>query len=261
MFRPSFLLAFFLPAGLLPAQHSPFSGPSEGFAFDAPTKSFRAISGRLGAASLGPVLLSQFDFGAVAPRQDYAIAYQAGQCLLVSGLSADQPATAMISDSCAPPEGVTWSGDGTVAILYSRTQNWLQLVTGLPGQAVVNAPVSVSTLGGSLAAVATDIQGARVFVAITGVAAGVYQVQSDQSLVPVLPLANPISLAISDDQQTLYALDGVGNQLYELKFADYSSQSWPLSALQDPVAVRPALDATQQPIHMSPAVAISCWWR
>ena len=248
MFRTSVVFPLVLSVGLLLAQHSPLSGPVEGFVFDAPTQSFRAISGALGAASLGSVLLSGFDFGAVAPRQNYGIAYQGGQCLLVSGLDSALPSSAMISDSCNLPESVAWSGDGTVAVLYSRTGNWLQVVTGLPTQAVVNAPISVTPLGGSLSAVASDLQGARIFIGVTGNSTGVYQVQSDQSLVPVLPLAQPLALAISDTRQVLYALEGAGNQIYEMSLTDLSFQSWVLTGLLNPVAIFPALDAMRQPV-------------
>ncbi len=248
MFRTSVVFPLALSMGLLLAQHSPLSGPVEGFVFDAPTQSFRAISGALGAASLGSVLLSGFDFGAVAPRQNYGIAYQSGQCLLVSGLDSAQPSSAMISDSCTLPEGVAWSGDGTVAVLYSRTGNWLQVVTGLPTQAVVNTPISVAPLGGSLSAVASDRTGALVFIAVTGSSAGVYQVQSDQSLVPVLSLAQPLALAISDSRQVLYALEGAGNQIFEMSLTDLSFQSWALSGLLNPIALIPARGAMQQPV-------------
>jgi hypothetical protein len=48
MFRASVFLPVFLSLGLVTAQHSRLAGPVEGFAFDAPTKGFRAISGALG---------------------------------------------------------------------------------------------------------------------------------------------------------------------------------------------------------------------
>ena len=248
MFRTSVVFPLVLSMGLLLAQHSPLSGPVEGFVFDAPTQSFRAISGALGAASLGSVLLSGFDFGAVAPRQNYAIAYKGGQCLLVSGLDSAQPSSAMISDSCTLPESVAWSGDGTVAILYSRTGNWFQLVTGLPTQPIVNTPISVTPLGGSLSAVASDRTGARIFIGVTGNSAGVYQVQSDQSVVPVLSLAQPLALAVSDTRQVLYALEGAGNQIFEMSLTDLSFQSWALTGLLNPVAIIPARDAMRQPV-------------
>src|SRR5665213_2299626 len=248
MFRTSVVFPVVLSIGLLLAQHSPLSGPVEGFVFDAPTRSFRAITGALGAASVGSVLLSGFDFGAVAPRQNYGIAYQGGQCLLVSGLDSAQPSSTTISDSCTLPEGVAWSGDGTVAVLYSRTGNWLQVVTGLPTQAVVNAPISVTPLGGSLSAVASDRAGARIFIGVSGNSTGVYQVQSDQSLVPVLSLAQPLALAVSDTRQVLYALEGAGNQIFEMSLTDLSFQSWALTGLLNPVAIFPARDAMRQPV-------------
>jgi hypothetical protein len=248
MLRPSIVFPLVLSLGLLAAQHSPLAGPVEGFVFDPPTHGFRAVSGSLGAASLGPVLLGGFEFGAVAPGKTFGLAYAAGQCFLITGLDSLQPASASLSDSCMLPEGAAWSGDGTVWVLYSQSGNWFQTVTGLPAQAAVNAAASVAALGGSLTAVASDATGARIFVSVTGSSAGVYQVQSDQSLALLSPLAQPIALAVSDERQVLYALDAAVNQIYELNLTDLSSQSWGTAGLLNPVAVRPGRDRSQRAI-------------
>lgn len=248
MFRLSVFVPIFLSVGFLSAQYSPMAGPLEGFAYDSPTGSFRAITGSLGAASLGPALLSGFEFGSVAPRSNYAVGYHEGKCLLVSGIGSMQQTTETIVDSCAKPEGTVWSGDGAVAVLFSRTENWLQIVSGFPGSVSVAAPISVTPLGGTLFAVSSDQHGTRTFVGVTGDSAGIYEVQSDASLAPVLPLAQPVAMAISTERQVLYALDGAGNQLFELNLTDLSSQSWPITGLLDPVAVEPARDAAQRQV-------------
>jgi len=248
MFRDSTVVPILLSVGLLAAQNSPLSGPVEGFVFDAPAKSFRAVSGVLGAASLGPALVSEIDFGAVAPRRDYAVAFKSGQCLLVSGLSSSAPASSVISDSCTRPEAAAWSDDGTTAVLYSRTGNWYQIVTGLPARPAVNGAVSLTPSGGSLSAVSLDLHGTRIFVGTTGSSAGVFQVQSDQSLTPMLPLPQPIALAVSDERQILYALEAAGNQVYELNLTDASVQSWTIPDLLNPIALRPGQDSKQRPV-------------
>ena len=76
------------------AQPSGVSGPVEGFTFDAPTSSIRAVIGSLGSASLGPAALSRLIFASVAPHQNYGIAFRRGQFLFVSQLGSDQVSTA-----------------------------------------------------------------------------------------------------------------------------------------------------------------------
>lgn len=248
MFRDSAIVPILFSFGLLAAQNSPVSGPVEGFVFDAPTKSLRAVTGVLGAASLGPALVSEIEFGAVAPHRDFAIGYKSERCILVSGLGSGAHASSVISDSCALPEAAAWSGDGTTAVLYSRTGNWFRVVTGLPEQPSVKDPVSLAPSGGSLSAVSLDLRGTRIFVGATGNSAGVYQVQTDQSLIPVLPLPQPIALSVSEERQVLYALDAAGNQIYEMNLTDASSQSWTIPDLLNPVALQPGRDSKQRPV-------------
>ena len=72
MHRISILFSVFsCLIGALPAQQTNLSGPIEGFTFDAPTGSFRAVIGFPGSASLGPAILAGFDHGSVAPQKDY----------------------------------------------------------------------------------------------------------------------------------------------------------------------------------------------
>src|SRR5262245_46644462 len=88
--RQSHVLPVLLLTGLLPAQQSLFQGPIEGFTFDPPTRTLRAVIGSLGAASLGPDLLKGLDYASVAPRQNYGLSFQSGRCLVVSGLGSGQ---------------------------------------------------------------------------------------------------------------------------------------------------------------------------
>lgn len=240
-----FLPVFFW-IGVLPAQQPPFSGPVEAFTFDVPTMSFRAVVGSLGSAFLGPAILSRFDYGSVAPHQDYGIAFRGDQCLLVSGLGSEQLSTTVLPGSFSLPEGVAWSGDGSVAVLYSRTGNWIQTITGLPASANPGASVSMSLLGGTLSTVAIDLHGEHIAIGVVGETAGVYQIAGGQSFIPLLPLSKPIALTFADDGGTLYALDGATGQLSELNMADLTSQTWPLDGLQDPSLVRSAYDAAHR---------------
>jgi hypothetical protein len=223
-------------SGVLSAQT--LVGPVEAFSFDAPTRSLRAVNGSLGSASLGPALYAEIDFASVAPHQNYAVAFRSGRGMIVSGLgSASQPVVIAL-DSAAVPEGVAWSGDGSSAILFSRSGNWIQKLTGLPASPTLGPSLSTSLLGGSLLAVASDSAAAHVAIGMAG--SGVFEMTDGQGFVPLVSLAQPISLAFSDDDATLYGIDGASHQLSEVRIADFTSQSWALDPLQDPIAVRSA---------------------
>ena len=245
--RAFLVVCFLWSVGLLTAQPAPLTGPVEGFTFDVPTRSLRAVIGSLGAASLGPALVKGLDYGSVAPRQNYALSFEGGRCLLVSGLGFSQVSTVEIPGIFAAPEGVVWSGNGSVAVLYSRTNNWIQTLRGIPDSAKAGPSSSLLPLAGRLSAVAIDFNGEHTAIGVAGETSGVFQVAGDLSFVPLLPLSTAVALAFSDDGSTLFALDNAGS-LTELNIEDSTSQAWSLSGLENALFVKPARDATQRSV-------------
>jgi hypothetical protein len=239
---PSILLVAGALIGLLPAQENPLSGPMEGFAFDAATKSLRPILGSLGSASLGAPIFGGVTYASVAPHQNYALAFQGDHCVLVSAMGSDQVSILKLDGSFTVPEGVAWSGDGSTAILFSRTENWLQVLSGLPNAVHPGPMLSLSLLGGSLSAVTADLHGDHVAIGIAGDTAGVYQLAGG-AFSPLLSIARPTALAFSEDGKTLYALDTATNQLFEQNVSDLSSRSWPLDSIHDAIAIGTGHDA------------------
>ena len=241
------VLSVIFSIGSLAAQ-TPVSGPTEGFIFDLPTNSLRAIVGFLGSASLGPAILPKLDYASVAPQKNYAIAFQDGRCLVVSGLDSEHVTTTTLPGAFSVPESVAWSGDGSVAVLYSRTGNWVRTISDLPISPNAASFLDLSSQGGALSTVVADLHGEHVVIGITGDNAGVFQVASDQSLLPLVSVSKPISLAFTDDGRKLYIIDGDSVQLSEFNLADSTSQTWRLNELEDPIAVRLARDAAQRQV-------------
>jgi hypothetical protein len=241
------LLPLSLSVGLLRAQQAPINGPLEGFTFDLPTRSIRPVIGSLGSASLGRPMLSA-SYASVAPHQNYALSFQGDRCTLVTGLGSVQTSKVDVPGSFSLPEGVSWSTDGATAILFSRTGNWIQILSGLPAAVNVNPFLSLAALGGSLSSVTTDLHGARVAVGMLGDNSGVYQTLNGAPFAPLLSDIKPVSLSIADDGGTLYALDASTGQVFQQNLSDLSVQSWPLDGLADPVAVIPARDATRRAV-------------
>ena len=211
--------------------------------FDLPTRSFRPITGSLGSAFLGPAVLGDFDQGSVAPHKNYGVAFRDGRCFLVSVLDSQQASTTMLPGCLNLPEDVAWSADGSTAILYSRTDGWVQVLTGLPDSPTSGAVVSISP-GSRMSAVAADDDGSHILIGKTGDMPGVYLLGKDQALALILSLANPTALAVAGT--TAYAVDAGTSQVFELSLADWSSQSWRFDGLTDPVAIQPSRDAAMR---------------
>jgi hypothetical protein len=243
-----FLLGIALSIGFLHGQQTFLSGPVEGFTFDPPTQSFRALIGLPGSALFGPALATGFDSGWVAPHKNYAIGLQQGNCLLVSSLDTDQVSTTSIAGLSGQPEAITWSADGSVAVLYSRTGAWLQVLSGLPDAPQMGASVDLSSLGGSLTAVASDPQGKRTALAMQGDNGGAFLLTDVQNFAPALPIANPTALAFSEDGASLYVLDGNALQLDMVALSDGSFQTLSLDGLQDPFAIASGRDSQNRQI-------------
>lgn len=241
------LLLMILTIGPLAAQ-TRLNGPIEGFTFDAPTESLRGIIGFLGSASLGPAIGSKLQYASAAPHKNYAIAFKDGQCLIVSGLDSEQITTSIVSESLAMPEGVAWSGDGSLAVLYSRAGNWVQVVSGLPVAPTIGPSLDISSLDGTLSTVAIDLHGGHIAVAVEGDKGGVFQIADDQTFLPLFSAPKATSLSFTDDGGTLYILEGGSKQLSELNLSDLTSQTWGVAELEHPAAVRIGRDSTQRQV-------------
>jgi len=235
-------LLFALLASSVASAQIFLNGPVEGFLFDAPTGSLRAVLGVPGSATLGPSLWDGVDFASVAPRQSYAFVFQAGQCQIVSNLNSAPTPGSVISGLSAQPQGVSWSADGRFAILYSTGGNSIQTVSGLPSAPVL-ASVDISSLPGTLSAVASDPQGKRIAIAVSGATGGLYLTSDSQSFVPVLQAPNISALSFSADGSSLYALDNSIPELAVVDLNTLSSQTLPLDGLSNPVAISADKDA------------------
>ena len=233
--------------GFVRAEQALLTGPVEGYLFDAPTHSIRAVQGFPGSASLGPALLDSLDYGSIAPHKNYGIAFKDGHCMLALSLGSDSFSTSPIPGAAGRPDGAAWSGDGSVVVLYSQTDNWIQPITGLPDAPLPGDSVDVSSLGGKLAAVASDLNGANIAVGVSGQTSGVYLMIRGQGLVSVLQTPAAVALGFSNDGSRLYALDASAMQLFDISVGDLSSQSFTLDGLSEPFAVRPALDPSGGP--------------
>ena len=259
-------LGIALSIGPVSSQQTSLTGPLQGYTFDLPSQSFRAVIGLPGSASFGPALTTGFEMGSVAPHQNYGVGFRhsarrlkelsvgrssgepAGNgCLLVTRLDSGS-ISARIAGVTSQPDSIAWSGDGSTAVLYSHSGQWLQVLNGLPGAPHAGALVDLSFFGGSLAAVAADQQGGNIALGIQGINGGVFLSNDGQNFTLALPISNPLALAFSPDGSSLYILDGGALQLDIFAMSGHGSQSFALNGLQHPSAIASGLDSQGRPI-------------
>jgi hypothetical protein len=195
------------------------------------------VVGSFGSAVLGPALLNGVDFASMPPQGTRGIACQAEQCFFFSAdvIAGHDP----IGDQVGTPEGAVWSANGTTAVIYSRSGQWLRVLNTEPSRAQ-GAQQNVASLGGQLGAVQVSPDGQHVVFAITGQHSGVYEVTANGALVPLLAAENAVALAYSGGGETLYVLNG--NQVLEIG-ADSLLHSWELEGVANPVGLQAGRDA------------------
>ena len=230
-----------------PAQSTSLNGPVQAYTFDLPTRSIRAVIGVPGAASFGPAVMENVELAAVAPGQNYGLVFEGGKCLLVSGLGAAKIATAPIAGVSAYPDGIAWAGGGSLAVLYSRAGNWFQIVSGFPSSPVAATLVDLSSLGGSLTAVAADAAGKQVAVGLSGGKGAVYQALNDW-VAPLASMSDPVSLSFASDGATLYALDAASSKVVAVDLGNHSLQTFALEGISNPVAIRALEDSENRSV-------------
>jgi len=235
---PIFAILSLAGASFAAGQTAGLSGPVEAFTFDPPTASIRAVMGFPGAASFGSAILGGIEWASVAPQRDYALAFQNGNFQVVTGLSTGAASTLAVSGVTRVPESISWSADGTFAVLTSASAGWLQTLSGLPSNPAPGSYIDVSALGGSLTAVALDTTGAHIAIALSGGQSGVYLMTASQAFAPVATLANPVAVSFSTDGKQLFAIDAASKQLATVLLSNLSFQTAPLDGLADPFAVQ-----------------------
>jgi hypothetical protein len=140
------------------------------------------------------------------------------------------------------PEGVIWSRNGSLAILFSRAGGWFQTIAGFPGAPAAGALVDVASLGGTFTALAVDAPGQQIAVAISGGHGAVYRAAGGQ-FTPLAYMAKPVSLSFSSDGKSLYALDAATLEVTATNLGGSGFQTLALAGITNPIAIRAFQDS------------------
>ncbi len=238
-----------LAAGIpsLPGQtlSTPVSGPTQGFAFDAPSKSVRQVAGSFGAASLGAVRIGGLDFASLAPQASHGVGCAAEQCFLLSGLDSSEPQQSLLPETTGTATGASWSADGHTMALYSASGEWVRVTRGLPNAAETQTPWSTRSVG-PIASVA--VSNKHVALAITGDHSGVYELTETGNFVPLLRSVNASAMTFASDGDTLLVVDAGARAVTEVSLTTGLVQAWPIDAAQEAAGIQLGRDENGQAV-------------
>jgi hypothetical protein len=189
-------------------------GPVTGFIFDSQAGAIWPMLGIPGAAYLGAPVASWVAAGSVSPDGSAALAMQVGRLMLYTGLRGASPATVTITGAIAGVDHFAWLADGSAAAVYSSKSGQAQILTNLAQTPAAGAPIDLSGIQGTLAALAFD--GQRI---IAGAAAsdsgGIYLAGTQTALERIAAASSPSAIVLAG--ANLYFADRQSQQIWEVE--------------------------------------------
>lgn len=190
-----------------------------GFVFDGNAKALRAIFGIPGSSLLGdPLNLNrEINRAVTASPRDFGIAVTPDSDLLqISNLNATA-VTRLLATGVLPEDTVRLSPSGTAAAIFRSAAARLQIYTGLPEEPALVIDADVSSLRGSLTALAASDDGA---VALAGMAdnenqnASVQLLDAAGNIRQLMALGRPSSIAFLRGSHSALIADTAANKVY-----------------------------------------------
>jgi hypothetical protein len=219
------------------------STPTLGYAYDPGLRAIRTIRGIPGAALLAEIVDGGFAAvsATVAPSQDFALAVSSTGEVRIVDWRSGTPTSTILADAMNAPDGLTFSGSGTAAVLSDSQSGHIQVVTSLPDAPAIREIVPA---GGSTPAAAIAVADDGTVAWATG--DGVQFVGTD--LAPFsLPLpSGVVALVFAASNHDLLAATSAGD-LYLAKDAYAGADIRKIdsdSRLANPVAVQFSADGS-----------------
>jgi hypothetical protein len=123
----------------------------------------------------------------------------------------------------SPPwDQAAWSGDSRAVTIFRAKTTGLQTIRAIDGTAASNPPVDLSSLPGTLTALATDQEGQHIFAGISGDDGGLYWLAPGQPPSRIASGKNFTSVAFDPVNHALFAVDRDARTLWEVSHADSS---------------------------------------
>ncbi len=189
-------------------------GPVTGFIFDSQTLAIRPMLGIPGAAYIGAPVASQVAAASVSPDGSAAFVIQLGHLVMYSGLRGTAPASVTVDNAIAGVDHFAWAADGSAAAVYSSRSGLAQILTSLAQTPAAGAPIDLSGIQGTVAALAFDGQHLIAGAASTE-SGGIYLAGPQMAPERIAAASSPSAIVLAG--ANLYFADRQSQQIWEIE--------------------------------------------
>jgi hypothetical protein len=194
-----------------------------GYVFDADKQAIRPVNGIPGSSLLGPTLDLPFRVGeaAFSPRADFSIAISASEdrtAYLLRNLGGT-PTIDSIEGAISGVDRVFLNAAGSAAVLLASDARQLQVLRGLPGVPTIESPLDLSSISGTITALAIDRSASNILIAASDDHGALYLVSTDSQAWPrrIANFGSPTALALLNDDRDVIVADTAVSELTLLR--------------------------------------------
>jgi hypothetical protein len=234
-----------------PTEDSGLRGPVIGYVFDANRQAIRPVNGILGSSLLGAAVDLPFAVGeaAFSPRADFSIAVSASDraAYLLRNLGGT-PTIDAIEGAITGADRVFLNAAGSAAALLASDTRQLQILRGLPGALTIETPLDLSSISGTITAVAIDSSASNILIAASDDHGALYLVSTDSQAGPqrIGNFGSPSALALLNNDRDVIVADAAISELTLLRNFATTPEAVLLAGERDgvsgPVGLRIASD-------------------
>jgi hypothetical protein len=212
-----------------------------GYVLDATRQAIRPVNGIPGSSLLGQPLALPFPVTAAAfsPRGNFALTVAASADHAAYVLRNLDGALAIdaIEGAISGANRVILNADASAGALLASGARQLQLVRGLPGSATAGLPLDLSSIFGTITALAVDETGSRVLIGVSADHGALY-LAADGEVRPrlIANFGSPTALALLGGDQDVIIADAAVNEITLVRNFGGAPEAFRLAGERDGIA-------------------------
>ena len=243
-------------------------GPVMGYVLDATTKAIRPVNGIPGSSVLDQPLVLPFPVAAAAfsPRGDFALVTSASDdhtAYVLRNLG-DVPHIDPIEGGISGADRVFLNADASAGVLLASDGRQLQFLQRFPASPMVGPLLNLSSISGTITALAIDRTGSNVLIAVSDAHGALYLATPDLQIPRLIAnFGSPTAVAFLNGDQDVIVADAATNEITLLRNFAGTPQAFRLAGERDgvsgPVGLRISPDSRKLYIASAPSRTLDIW--
>jgi hypothetical protein len=216
-------------------------GPVMGYVLDTANHAIRPVNGIPGSSVLGQSLVLPFPVAALAvsPRGDFALTVSASGDLKAHMLRnlGNENNIDTIEGAISGADRVALNADASAAVLLASGARQLQVLRGLPSSLVVGPLFDLSSIDGTITALAIDGTGSNILIAVSAGHGALYLATNTDSRPRLIGnFGAPTALALLHEDQDVIVADAALNEITLVRNFAGTPEVFVLASERDGVA-------------------------